>query len=57
MAYSLLFICCFFSTDKVSEKNTHEDKTINPDSQNAAASTGAKPEQKEMGTGKEDPVR
>ncbi|XP_044784449.2 cyclic nucleotide-gated cation channel beta-3 [Bubalus bubalis] len=42
--------------DKVSEKNTHEDKTINPGSQNAAASTGAKPEQKEMGTGKEDPV-
>ncbi|KAI4539544.1 hypothetical protein MG293_009939 [Ovis ammon polii] len=43
--------------DKVSEKNTHEDKTTNPDSQNPTASTGAKPEQKEMGTGKEDPVR
>ncbi|XP_055288074.1 cyclic nucleotide-gated cation channel beta-3 [Moschus berezovskii] len=42
--------------DKVSEKNTHEDKTTNPDSQNPAALTGAKPEQKEMGTGKEDPV-
>ncbi|XP_052507934.1 cyclic nucleotide-gated cation channel beta-3 [Budorcas taxicolor] len=42
--------------DKVSEKNTHEDKTTNPDSQNPTASTGAKPEQKEMGTGKEDPV-
>ncbi|KAI4582149.1 hypothetical protein MJG53_009674 [Ovis ammon polii x Ovis aries] len=45
------------SADKVSEKNTHEDKTTNPDSQNPTASTGAKPEQKEMGTGKEDPVR
>ncbi|XP_010860458.1 PREDICTED: cyclic nucleotide-gated cation channel beta-3 [Bison bison bison] len=42
--------------DKVSEKNTHEDRTTNPDSQNPAASTGAKPEQKEMETGKEDPV-
>ncbi|XP_068840093.1 cyclic nucleotide-gated channel beta-3 [Capricornis sumatraensis] len=42
--------------DKVSEKNTHEDKTTNPDSQNPTASTGAKPEQKEMGTGKEDSV-
>ncbi|XP_070333533.1 cyclic nucleotide-gated channel beta-3 [Odocoileus virginianus] len=40
--------------DKVSEKNTHENKTTNPDSQNPAASTGAKPEQKETGTGKED---
>ncbi|XP_005888340.1 cyclic nucleotide-gated channel beta-3 [Bos mutus] len=42
--------------DKVSEKNTHEDRTTNPDSQNPAASTAAKPEQKEMETGKEDPV-
>ncbi|XP_065759070.1 cyclic nucleotide-gated channel beta-3 [Muntiacus reevesi] len=41
--------------DKVSEKNTHENKTTNPDSQNPAASTGAQPEQKAMGTGKEDP--
>uniref|UniRef100_G3MXA9 Cyclic nucleotide gated channel subunit beta 3 n=1 Tax=Bos taurus TaxID=9913 RepID=G3MXA9_BOVIN len=41
---------------KVSEKNTHEDRTTNPDPQNPAASTGAKPEQKEMETGKEDPV-
>ncbi|KAM9690438.1 cyclic nucleotide-gated channel beta-3 [Dama dama] len=40
--------------DKVSEKNTHENKTTNPDSQNPAASTGAKPEQKAVETGKED---
>ncbi|KAF4022496.1 hypothetical protein G4228_014139 [Cervus hanglu yarkandensis] len=40
--------------DKVSEKNTHENKTTNPDSQNPAASTGAKAEQKAVGTGKDD---
>ncbi|TEA37473.1 hypothetical protein DBR06_SOUSAS37110005 [Sousa chinensis] len=39
--------------DKICEKNTLEDKTTNPDSQNPAESTGTKPEQKEMGTGKE----
>ncbi|XP_059971702.1 cyclic nucleotide-gated cation channel beta-3 [Mesoplodon densirostris] len=39
--------------DKICEKNTLEDKTTNPDSQNPAESTGIKPEQKEMGTGKE----
>ncbi|XP_057593465.1 cyclic nucleotide-gated cation channel beta-3 [Hippopotamus amphibius kiboko] len=39
--------------DKISEKNMLENKTTNPESQNPAESTGTKPEQKEMGTGKE----
>nr|XP_010977651.2 cyclic nucleotide-gated cation channel beta-3 [Camelus dromedarius] len=39
--------------DKTSEKTALRNQTVNPDSQNPAESTGTKPEQEDMGPGKE----
>lgn len=53
----VLHVCCFLPADKISEKNVPGDRTAGPDSPNAAESTGAAAEQKDVSTEGEGPLR